>query len=67
MQLNHDDLKRDIDAAQRTEALGQSPQETCAELGPHKNDDLDLELMYPEVSEMRVFLLTPLGLSRQVG
>ncbi|KAG2155208.1 uncharacterized protein EDB93DRAFT_90712 [Suillus bovinus] len=40
--------KRDIDAAQRAEALEQPRKETLAELGPRNNDDLDLELTYPE-------------------
>lgn len=56
--LKRGDLKRDIDATQRAEALLQPSRETFAELGAHSNDDLDLELMYPEVSEMRFFYAT---------
>lgn len=45
-------VKRDIDATQRAEAPLQPSQETFAELGAHSNDDLDLELMYPEDEEL---------------
>ncbi|KAG1734575.1 hypothetical protein EDB19DRAFT_1140683 [Suillus lakei] len=44
-------VKRDIDAAQRAEALVQLPRETFAGLGA-SNDVLDLELMYPEDEEL---------------
>ncbi|KAG1782118.1 hypothetical protein EV702DRAFT_1069736 [Suillus placidus] len=52
MQLRHGDLKRDIGAAQRPEAPIHPPRETFAELGARNNDDLDLELMYPEDEEL---------------
>jgi len=55
MQLKDSNSKRDIDTAQTAEALVQPPQETFAELDTRNNDDEDLELMYPEVSEMRPF------------
>lgn len=53
--MKRGDLKRDIDATQSAEALLQPSRETFSELDAHSNDDLDLELMYPEVSEMRFF------------
>lgn len=45
-------VKRDIDATQSAEALLQPSRETFSELDAHSNDDLDLELMYPEDEEL---------------
>jgi hypothetical protein len=57
-------LKRDIDTAQRGNALVQPLQGKSPELGAG-NDDMNLELVYPEVSEMPS--LTLASLSRCVG
>ncbi|OAX36278.1 hypothetical protein K503DRAFT_314773 [Rhizopogon vinicolor AM-OR11-026] len=57
-------VKRDIDTAQRGKALVQPPRGRSPELGTGE-DDLNLELVYPEVSEM--WSLTLSNLSRCVG